>query len=332
MNSQVANAFAQRIIDNPVSQSFFERAIRIGFTDDAATAVLLTFSTDRSLGLSQHYSDDSALADLPLMMRFTPEALNSVAGFSDARDGGAASDPPEVTGSDEGLARQVLMVLGIADSTTPTGKNQSGRPGGSLELSREMVLDTQLGTERTVYSVFDARDPGPFDCRHWRVEAGVMAGGQHFAVSVGLTDPATPMRPPPSEQRTVTGAGHELVLLTGASGAEGSAHVGVMAMVLRQLAADDRPFKDPDWIDYGRPLWRGGSIEGFIITESRHLQSPYALSDGAWGRFYTLVGLTRDELDLLNTQKEPRRVLSILSNELGNAEITEPSRVPVNLW
>ncbi len=326
MDSQVANAFAQRIIDNPVSQSFFDRAVRIAFTDEPSTVVVLTFSPDRSLGLTQHYVDDPALEQVPVKFEFTPDALR------EAAHGRIVSEPQDVTGADEGLARQVLMVLGIQAANTQLGGGGVGQQGGSFEMSREMVLDTQLSSDRQVFSVFDARHPGPYDCRHWRIEAGVTQEGLSFAVSVGLMDPSTPLRAPHSEQRQVMGAGHELLILTGHDGASGHAHVGVLAMVLRQLADDERPFGSPDWIDYNRPLWRGGSVEGFVIMESQHLQSPYALADGYWGRFYTMIGLTRDELDLLNTQKEPRRVLSILRDVHGNIEVTDPWRDPVNLW
>ncbi len=326
MDAQVANALAQRIIDNTVSRSFFQRAVRIAFQDDPATAVVLTFSADGGLGLQQFHADDPSLNDVPCRLEFTPDSLRSVA------NGGACNDPPDITGTDEALARQVMMILGIADGNTQLGPGGVGQQGGSFEMTRQMVLDTQLSPDRQVFSVFNSRDPGPYDMRHFRIEAGVTSEGLHFAVSVGLTDPATPLRPPASEQRQVTGAGHELLLLTDHAGAAGQMHIGVLAMALRQVANDERPFKDPDWIDYNKPLWRGGTCEGFIIAESRYLESPYPLADGAWGRFHTMIGMTRDELDILNTQKEPRRVLRIFEAELGNYEMTDPFRDPVNLW
>ncbi len=326
MDSQVANALAQRIIDNPVSRTFFQRAVRIAFQDDPKTAVVLSFSADGGLSLQQYHADDPSLEEVPCRLEFTPESLRSVA------NGGACNDPPDITGSDEAVARQIMMILGIQDGQTQLGPGGVGQQGGSFEMAREMVLDTQLSADRQVFSVFNARDPGPYDLRHLRIEAGMTAEGVHFAVSVGLTDPATPLPPPPSEQRQVTGAGHELILMTDHAGAAGHAHVAALAMAMRQVANDERAFRDPDWIDYSRPLWRGGYCEGFIVTESRYLESPLPLHGGAWGRFYTLIGLCRDELDLLNTQKEPRKVLRVLESEFGNHELTDPFRDPVNLW
>ena len=130
----------------------------------------------------------------------------------------------------------------------------------------------------------------------------------------------------------LSGLGHELVLLTDASGASGDWHVGIIAAMLREYANSERPFGDPDWIDFDRPLVRGGTCEGFVVTESKVLESPFALDGGRWGRFFVMIGLTRQELDLLNGQKEPRRIVQILTEELGNPEVTDPFRETARLW
>lgn len=326
MNSEVANALAQRIISNPVSRSFFQRAVRIAFQDDPATVVVLTFSADGSLGLQQCHADDPSLDEVPVRLEFTPEALRSVS------RGGSANDPPDITGSDEGLARQIMTVLGIDAGNTQLGGGGVGQQGGGFEMSRSMVFDAQLGPDRRIYNPFTARDPGPYDCRHWRVEAGVTSDGICYALSVGLTDPETPLRPPPTEQRNVSGVGHELILLTDQAGAAGDWHVGIVAAALREIGASERPFKDPDWVDYNRPLIRGGTCEGFLVRESSWLESPFPLDGGLWGRFMVMIAVTRDELDILNTQKEPRRLISLLKSEFGNFEISDPFRDPINLW
>lgn len=326
MDSQIANAIAQRIVENPVSRPFFQQAARFAFTDEPKTWVVISFTADGGLGLQQVWADDPSLEDIDCKIEFTSEALKSVAA------GGACLDPPDVTGRNEGMARSLLMILGIEAANTQTGPGGVGQQGSSLDLARSMVYDAQLSADRRVFNPFTAREPGPYDARHWRIEAGVTNEGLHYAVSAGLTDAETVLRPRRPDSRTISGVGHELVLVTDAAGASGDWHVGVLATALRACAADDRPFANPDWIDWNRPLARGGTCEGFVFTESRWLESPFALPNNTWGRFFVMIGLCRGELDILNTQKEPRKILRVLEAELGNIEVTDPFRDPVNLW
>jgi hypothetical protein len=313
------------VADNPVARSLFQRGCRIAFRDDQKTAVVLTLEAGGQLGLQQHWADDAALQTVDCALEFTPEALQSVA------SGGACMDPPSVSGRDVALGQQVLLVLGIelgdrdSDRTGPVGD------GPQLALTRSMVLDAQLAPERQAYSVFTAHDPGPYDCRHWQIEAGVTPQGLHFAVSVGLTDPQTPLRAH-SDPRRLSGLGHELVLLTDAQGAQAGWHIGIVAAILQEYARTEKPFTAPDWIDYQRPLVSGGTTEGFLVVESTQLESPFALAGETWGRFYMLIGVTRPELDILNTQREPLRVFQMLRSELGQAEITDCFRRPIPLW
>lgn len=318
----------QRIVDSPVARTLFQRGAVIAFSTQPDLVLMLGFSASGELGAQLHRGDDPALEKADCQLNFTPEALAAVA------QGGACTEPPDITGKDEALARSVLMVLGIEHANTQLGGGGVGQQGGSFELSREAVLDVQLSRDRQVYSAFNAREPGPFDCRHWRVEAGIRSEGLAFAVSVGLTDPSTPLRPPRNqpEPLDISGLGHELLLLVDTASSQGGWHIGIVAAALREYARTERPFTAPDWIDYGRPLVRGGTVEGFLIVESKYLESPFALFGGKWARFFTMIGLTRTELDVVNTQQEPLRIHRLLTEALGNPEITDCFREPVPVW
>lgn len=314
----------QRLVENPVSRPLFQRGALLAIQDDADYVLMLTLTQDGGLGAQLHHATDPAVEQADCRIRFEPADFLSVA------QGQGCPGAPDISGKDAALARQVMHVLGIQEAATQHGP--SGVGAGSLDMTRSMILDAQLAPGRRTFGVFSARDPGPHDCREWRIEAGVRPqDGIHFAVSVGLTDPGCPVRAR-NPERGASGLGHELVMLTDAAGAAGDWHVGILATMLREIANTERPFTSADWIDYDRPLVRGGTCEGFLVTESTLLESPYALDGGMRGRFFIVIGVTRRELDLLNGQKEPARLRRLLDAELGNAEITDPFRDTIQLY
>lgn len=325
MDQQTATALAQRIADSPMARPLFQRAASIAFKDDPKTVVVFVLTAEGGLSLEQRWADDPSLNDVTAMLTCEPEDLQEIAAGRQPRN------PPDITGKDATLAQQVLLVLGV-EGVTQTGGGAVGGGTSSLEMSRDMVYDSQLGGDRQIFSPFNAREPGPFDCRHWRIEAGITGEGHHFAVTAGLSDPATAIPAPQSDPANLSGLGHELVMLCDPATAAGQWHVGILAMMLREYGSSDRPFGNPDWIDYQRPMVQGGTVEGFIVHESTWLESPFALANGKQARFFALVGLTRVELDVLNTQKEPRRVLRLLEQQIGNVEIIDAFRAPVQVW
>ncbi len=315
----------QRIAENPVARPLFQRGAVLAIQDDPNFVLLLTLSSDGGLGAQLHRATDAAVEEADCRIRFESEDMISVA------QGRSCANPPDISGSDPALARQLMHVLGL-DAARSQGGPAGVSGGGSLDTARVMVYDAQLAQGRRTFPAFSAQAPGPHDCRDWRVEAGVRSqDGIHFAVSVGLTDPTCPIRSR-SPQRGASGAGHELVLLTDAAGAAGDWHVGIIAAALREYAQSERPFSAADWVDYKQPLVRGGTCEGFLVTESKVLESPFSLDEHSHGRFFVMIGVTRQELDLLNGQKEPLRLRQLLDSELGNSEITDPFRDTIRLW
>ena len=310
-----------RIAENPMARPLFQRGTTLVFQSDPKVALMLTLAPGGELGAQLYRAEDPALQSAPCRLTFDPEDLASVA------RGGQARKPPDVAGADQNLARQVLLLLGIQEAATQRGPGAAGP--NAFEMSRSMVLDAQLSPDRQTFAVYRQSDAGAYDVRHWRVETGVTHDGWAFAVSVGLTDPNCPIRQPPhkTDPRQLSGCGHELVLFTHPDAAKGGWSAGMVAAILRDIAQSERPFYAPDWIDYKKPLFPGGTTEGFLVVEAKTmLESPFSLHGGTWGRFYVLVGLTRHELRTLDTQKEPRRIQTLLSEQLGNCEITDPWR------